>query len=265
MKAIVLGAGQGTRLAPLTADRPKCMVELWGRSLLAHQLETFQTCGITDVVVVTGHAAHAVTLPGVRTRHNPHYDRTNMVASLFCAGPELRGDVIVSYGDIVFESRLLSALIAHDSDFAIVADDGWEALWALRMDDLLADAETLTIDRRGHVIELGKRPRSRAEIESQYIGLFKISGRVIGAVTRLYRMLDRRARYDGQPFEQMFMTSFIQYVIDWLMPVSAVRVRHGWVEVDTLRDLECYAGLPFRRPELFALPGLEVPAGGLAR
>ncbi|MBK1652709.1 sugar phosphate nucleotidyltransferase [Halorhodospira halochloris] len=57
MRAIILAAGQGTRLRPLTDDRPKCMVELEGKPLLEHQLEVLRGAGIEDIHVVGGYRA----------------------------------------------------------------------------------------------------------------------------------------------------------------------------------------------------------------
>lgn len=256
MKAIILAAGAGRRLRPLADDRPKCLVTLRGRTLLDCQLGVFRRCGIDEIVVVTGHRADAIRRQSLRLYHNPQYDRTNMVASLFCAEAELDGDVVVSYGDILFEARVLRALLDDPGDFSVVVDDGWRALWSFRMDQPLDDAETLKINADGCITEIGRKPTSYGEIEGQYIGLFKISGRAIGAVRRFYHAMDRERLYDGQPFDNMYMTSFIQEAIDRLMPVRAVRVQHGWLEIDTLRDLERYAAMGPGDGDLFCFEGV---------
>ena len=84
MRAVILAAGEGTRLRPHTNDRPKCLVELAGRPLLAWQLDALHAAGVTDVTIVTGYRADQITV-GTRRVHNDRYDDTNMVASLMCA------------------------------------------------------------------------------------------------------------------------------------------------------------------------------------
>jgi choline kinase len=243
MKAIILAAGQGARLRPLTDDRPKCMVEYQGRPLIEHVLAALHAHEIQDVVVVRGHAPEALRAPGVRFYDNPRYLETNMVHSLFCAEAELSGDLIISYSDIVYSPAVLGRLLDAPDDFAVVIDRQWRQLWQARMPDPLQDAETLRLDGEGHILELGKKARSYAEIAGQYIGLFKISGAAIDAVKSFYAALDRNAAYDGKNFDNMYMTSFIQAVIDRLMPVKAVEIDGGWLEVDAPSDLDIHVDL----------------------
>src|SRR2546429_5169036 len=82
MKAIILAAGQGTRLLPLTEHRPKCMVEIAGKPLLYWQLEVLRNCGVTNIGLVTGYKAQSIDALGVHVFRNADYMSTNMVASL---------------------------------------------------------------------------------------------------------------------------------------------------------------------------------------
>lgn len=255
MKALILAAGEGQRLRPLTSDRPKCLVELFGRPLLAWQLEALAACGITDVALAAGHAAAALAPYGLPMFQNDRYRETNMVESLFAAWPFAAGgsDVLVVYGDIVTEPRIIAAVAASTAPVAVAVDEGWQALWSLRFGNPLTDAETLRLGPEDRIIDVGKRPRSLAEIEGQYMGLFKISAAAVPVVKAFYDRLDRGALYDGQPFERMYMTSFLQAIAEHLMPVRAVRVRHGWLELDRLEDVACYEPARLERDGLFRL------------
>lgn len=245
MRAVILAAGQGARLRPLTDDRPKCMVEYQGRPLIEHAVRALRDNGISDIVAVRGYEPQALRCAGVRFYDNPRYRETNMVHSLFCAEPELEGDVIISYSDIVYTPRVVRRLLDADADFAVVIDRDWRELWQRRMADPLKDAETLRLDARGNIVELGKRPRSYADIEGQYIGLLKVRGRAWPELRAFYASLDRSGRYDGKDFHNMYMTSFVQAVIDRLMPVQAVPINGGWLEVDAPSDLEISVDLEY--------------------
>ena len=85
MRAVLLAAGEGSRLRPHTLERPKCLVELGGRSLLDHQLAVLRDREIHDVHIVTGYRSHQLEAYGYPTFHNPDFDKTNMVTSLMCA------------------------------------------------------------------------------------------------------------------------------------------------------------------------------------
>jgi len=237
MKAIILAAGQGARLRPLTDDRPKCMVEYQGKPLIEHVVRALRKNGVNDIVAVRGYKPEALRCAGVRFYDNPRYSSTNMVTTLFCAEQELEGDVIISYSDIVYSPSVIQRLRATDAEFAVVIDRDWRRLWQERMDDPLDDAETLRLDPDGHIIELGKKASSYEDIEGQYIGLLKIAASAWPKLRAFYHRLDRHATYDGKDFDNMYMTSFVQAVIDRLMPVTAVPIQGGWLEIDVPSDL----------------------------
>lgn len=245
MKAIILAAGQGTRLKPLTDAIPKCLVPFKGRPILDHILLSLHQAGISDVTVVTGYRSDAVAARGIPTRHNPDFASTNMVHSLFCAEDLLEGDdVLVVYGDIVFRSGLVQELSRERAPISIAVNTRWRELWQLRMSDPLADAETLKLDAEGNIVELGKKACSYGEIQGQYTGLIRIAHEALPRVRSFYHGLDRKQLYDGKNFRNMFMTSFLQEIIDHLMPVKAVLIDGGWVEIDSIEDLRAYETLP---------------------
>ena len=99
------------------------------------------------------------------------------------------------------------------------------------MDNPLEDAETLKI-KDNSIIEIGNKANSLNEIEGQYIGLIKISKRVLKQVKDFYYSLERD--------NNMYMTTFIQLIIDNLLTVSPVYIQGGWLEIDTLDDLQRY-------------------------
>src|SRR3970282_520195 len=111
MTAIILAAGRGRRLASYTADRPKCMIKLSGVTLIDHQLRVLRQAGVDDIVIVTGYRADMLALPRTRQFRNCAWESTNMVESLFTAEGAFGDDVIVAYGDIVYEARVLAALL----------------------------------------------------------------------------------------------------------------------------------------------------------
>lgn len=244
-RAIILAAGEGTRLRPLTLDRPKCLVPLAGRPLLEWQVDALRAAGIDDITIVTGYRADQIEALGHPTAHNDRYDATNMVASLMCARDRLDGadDVIIAYGDLVYEPVVVEALVAAKAPAAITVDRSWQRLWELRMDDPLADAETLRIGGDGNVVELGRKPTSLDEIEGQYMGLIGLRADFVPRFVASYDELDPAGPYEGRDRDNMYMTSFLQHLIDHVGPLTAVTVDGGWLEVDTTDDLEIYESL----------------------
>ena len=101
----------------------------------------------------------------------------------------------------------------------------------------------MQIDADGFITELGKKPESYAQIQGQYIGLIKISGDKIHDLIEFYDSMDRSCVYDGKDFANMYMTSFLQALIDAEWNVRAVPVDGGWLEVDSVEDLQMYERL----------------------
>lgn len=239
-RAIILAAGMGTRLRPLTDTRPKCLVELAGRPLLDRQLDALRAAGVEDIHIVGGYLAEQLERPSLTRHLNPDYASTNMVHTLFCACEVLTGgqDLLICYGDIVYEPGIVQQMLACDAPLCLAVDIAWRDYWQARMENPLADAETLKLTPEGHVRELGKKPQSYADIEGQYIGLIKVRADHVTRLVEIHDGMDRDARYDGKEYANMFMTSFLQHLIDIGIAVRAVPIRNGWLEVDAPEDLE---------------------------
>lgn len=244
-KAVILAAGFGSRLMPLTSDRPKGMVALMGLPMLARQVAVLQSGGVDNISIVGGYRVECLNCLGLPIITNSAYDSTNMVESLMCARALFDGkcDVIMAYGDIVYEPRVLAALMNTQGDVIVTADLNWQRLWSARMEDYASDVESFRLRNDGSVAELGKRPNSLAEVEAQYIGLVRFPAACHTRILAFYDELDRTAYYDGQSFSKMYMTSFIQLLIDYGWNVRPALIENGWLEVDTVEDLHRYETL----------------------
>lgn len=242
VKAIILAAGIGRRLKPYTADIPKCMVKVAGVPIITRQIRVLENLGIKDITIVTGYKADKVEPIGRATIYNADYENTNMVASFMRAEKLLDGkaDILAVYGDIIFEEKVIEKLLACETSICTTVDESWLNLWKIRSENPLNDAETLKLDTSKNITELGKKPADLKEIHAQYMGLIKISAKFAPSLVTIYKEMDRKAIFDGKNFPNMFMTSFLQYLIDSGQELRAVMVRGGWLEVDTARDLELY-------------------------
>ena len=122
-------------------------------------------------------------------------------------------------------------------------DINWREYWQLRFANPLSDAETLILDQDSYIKELGKKPTSYDDIQGQYTGLIKIRADKLQSFIDFYQQLDSSAYYDGKDFANMYLTSFIQALINSNWKVQAVPVTNGWLEVDSVEDLATYERL----------------------
>ena len=131
-RAIILGAGQGSRLLPLTAELPKCLLDLAGRSLLEWQLVALAAAGVREAVIVTGFRADLVeqALPRVapatmqvRTLFNPFHKVADNLASCWLAREEMSGPTLILNGDTLFEPGIAVELLsAEDAPITVTID-----------------------------------------------------------------------------------------------------------------------------------------------
>jgi L-glutamine-phosphate cytidylyltransferase len=238
MKAIILAAGEGTRLHPYTLDRPKCLVEVDGLSLLDRQLAVLESESIDPIVLIGGYRVEMLKRLGIEIRVNPRYSETNMVWTLFCAENDLEGDVLLCYGDIVYSREILQALLKSKADIAVAIDLDWEPYWRARNENPLDDAETLKLAADGRILEIGQKPKSLTEVDGQYMGLMKFSGKGAQVLKKTFHNAKTSGDLCGKSIENAYMTDLLQAVIDAGNSVIAVPVHGGWVEVDTVSDLK---------------------------
>jgi len=243
MKAIILCAGMGTRLEHYTHNRPKCMVEFYGRPLLNWQLKVLNACGVEEIILVGGYKAELLSKFGQKVVINPRYKDTNMLYSLLQAKEEMISgdDILISYGDIIYEPRIIKDLLMARGDIVIAADADWRKLWSARFRDPLEDAETFKMDSRGYLEEIGNSPDSYDRIDAQYRGLIKLSSNY---ASRFFEIIDiYRENNSVNKLEALSMTEMLMYMIRKGEEIDVSMTRGGWLEFDNVSDLNLYAEL----------------------
>jgi choline kinase len=250
MNAIILAAGEGKRLHPLTLTKPKCMVELFGKTLLERQLSVYRKCGIDNICVVTGYKSELINYKNVDYIKNHNFMKTNMVESLFSAIDKFTESTIVSYGDIVFEQHILKKLINSEYDFSIIVDKQWKKYWKMRFENPLDDLESLKIDNEQNIISIGKKVDNLNEIQGQYIGLMKFQNNAISKIKSFYsksksifQTTHSNPLNSHLSFEKSYMTDFLQGLIDDDQKLKIIDIENGWLELDTIDDYNLYLKL----------------------
>ena len=248
MKAIILAAGQGSRLGHLTDNRPKCLIEFGGRTLLDWQLDTLASNGILDVVVVTGFRDEQIEAalerrrggPRVRTVYNPFYKVADNLGSLYVAREELAGDCLVWNGDTLVSTDLMRRVLANRQPGICVTID--------RKDSYDSD-DMKVVEVGGRLKAIGKRLSEGVNAES--IGLLAFRG---GGAERFREAIERAIRTPEGT------TVWYLRVIHHIAQDSEVRVfdisGEEWGEVDFPEDVEraevLVAGWDDEQPEAAA-------------
>jgi choline kinase len=242
MKAIIVAAGMGRRLAPYTDDRPKCLVEINGRPIIQRQIDAYRACGVDELVVVRGYRKDQIQLAGARTFDNDQFRENNILLSLFYAEEAMEGGFLFSYSDIVFRPEAVRAALETPGDYALVIDRLWHEAYVGRKDHPVEEGEVARVASDGRVTLVGKKTCPPDEAQGEFIGLARFSAR--GVEKMRERFHARRKELSGKPygraprFEVSYLTDLLNDLIDSGEEMRAAYIDGGWREIDTVEDLE---------------------------
>lgn len=241
MKAIIIAAGLGNRLMPLTNDKPKCLLEIGGKTIMQRQLEVLRQCDIDDVVVVRGYRKEMINYPGIKYHENTDYENNNILRSLFYADNEMGDGFIFSYSDIIFERGILEKLLRSKADISLVVDVDWISHYEGRLLHPIGEAELVEVEN-GRITKIGKKICPANSAHGEFIGLAKFSKTGAEILRANYQRIV--VEYQGRAFQQAaavekaYLTDMIQELIDLGYEIDSVDIGGGWGEIDTPEDLE---------------------------
>ena len=226
---VILAAGRGSRLGHHTEDRPKCLVELGGSTLLDHQRTALAAAGIERIVAVTGYRSELIEATGIETVRSSRWSQTNMVGTMRLALETLPPPYVFSYSDIVYGADPVRSLIRSQGDLAITYDVCWEEQWRARFDDPATDAESFAVGPDGAVIDIGHPITDLHSVQGQFMGLLAVTAQ------GRHWILDHL----GQDAADCSLdtTTLLRQLIARGRRVQGIPVEGGWAEIDTPRDL----------------------------
>ena len=169
MKAVILAAGQGTRIRAVHGERPKCLIEVEDRTILDHQIEGLIAAGIDEIAIVVGyekqqiirhvHKHFARHTPRIEFIENPAFAITNNIYSLWLAREWVNGDGFVCLNaDVICDAQILGSALKTNSLVSMIVDHEWR------------DETMKVIISDGRVVQMSKKI-SREEFSGTYIGI----------------------------------------------------------------------------------------------
>ncbi len=231
MKAIILSAGQGSRLGHLVDNRPKCLIEFSGRTLLDRQLDTLEANGVHEVVVVTGFHDELVNEaiakrsggPSVRTIFNPFYKVADNTGSLYMAREELSGNCLVWNGDTLVSHALMAKVVGNDRPGICVTID--------RKDGYDDDDMKVVAGDDGRLRAIGKRISEGVNAESIGLLAFRSGGaeQFRDAIERAMRTSEGTTIWYLRVIHHLAQTGKV-----WTLDIKG----DEWGEVDFPEDVE---------------------------
>ncbi len=240
MKAVMLAAGVGRRLRALTRSRPKCLIDIGGRSLLYRAFDALRRCGVTRICLVVGYqrtliheavAAYPFPLDAACVV-NAGFERGS-VGSLWAARREMDDDVVIMDADLLFHRALLDRLLSSPFPNVLLADETVTQ----------QTEECMVAAREGRVAALSKRPPKDCDHIGEGAGLLRVARAAVPALLRSVGACVQRGLLDLE-YEDALEEFFRE------IPVGFERIGGlPWIEIDFPEDVE--------RAQRDVLPRLE--------
>lgn len=232
--AIVLAASRGD-LGDLTRDRPKCMVDVRGQSLLQRLVSSLSDGGIRNITVVRGYRKEAITLSGIATVDNDRYAETGEAYSLACARQWVEGDTVVVYGDILFRGYILDGLLAAEGDIVVAVDARGPGASARAVPRDLAAAERPFsgnyLDDSPIRLRSISPTLSASELCGEWIGLARFTAEGAAWVRAELDLMESSGELDSADMPILLTRLAAKH------PVMVHYITGHWMDVDTLEDV----------------------------
>jgi phosphoenolpyruvate phosphomutase len=236
--AIVLAASRGDELGELTEDKPKTMVSIRGIPILSHIADAYNTVGIKNIAVVRGYKKDAVNLPNLAYVDNEDYAATGELDSLLKA-LQAKGshdqEIIISYGDVLFNSYIPQALLQEKEDFVIFVDSNWQEKTSYTrlggFAECTAPNSRKAFNTQIHLKQLGTAiPSDR--IHGVWMGFLKISP--TGA-SQLQELLPKLLAVPEN--RKAGMATLFQELVKQHQPIRVLYTVGHWLDINNLDDV----------------------------
>ena len=241
-KAVILAAGVGSRIRPLTDNCPKSLLQVAGKPILERMIVNIQSCGINDVVFVLGYKEKQIRsfvskrFPELNASFivNNKYADTNTGYSLLLTKKATKGKGFIKFdADVVFDLKILEELISSDVENALCID---------RNIKLEAEEVKVVVDLNSRVLQASKSVDPKIAL-GESIGIEKISAT---AAEKLYEelgeMMEQEAHHQ-EYYEAAYERLMVKDVAFHAVDISG----SNWVEIDTREDFAA-ANLMFATP-----------------
>jgi L-glutamine-phosphate cytidylyltransferase len=230
MKAVILAAGQGTRIRAVHGERPKCLIKVDDKTILDHQIEGLHRAGINEIAVVVGYEKQQIirhvqrryraSQPKIHFIENPAFALTNNIYSLWMAREWVNGDGFVCLNaDVILDAQILSSALQGNSLVSMIVDPEWR------------DETMKVVIANGHVVRMSKKI-TRSEFSATYIGITLFQQPATGRFFIKMQSLIEAGRVNE------FFNAAVQELVDEGLGVGFTTTGGApWAEIDDPTDL----------------------------
>ena len=243
MRAIVIGAGRGSRLRHLTDEIPKTLVPVLGRPMLDAILEALAAGGFSrsEITFICGYKNEILRerYPDLEYVENTDWERNNILVSLLCARERMKEGFVSTYADIVYRPQVVADLVAAEGDLVLAVDTDWRRRYVGRSQHPDTDAEKL-VAKDGKVVRISRKIEAD-EATGEFIGVMKATPAGAARFIEAYDAAraacgDDELFREGRIFRKAYLLDLLAHLVESGVDVRTVDTHGGYMEIDTLED-----------------------------
>ena len=233
MQLIILAAGKSNRIFK-KINKNKCLIEVGGSSLI-EKLINDSSKYFKKINIITGFKSHLIKNKiqynnNVNFIHNKDYYKTEMLHSLITGLKKINDDVVISYSDILISKKIWKIFEKpKQNQIFLPIKTNWQEIWKARKKNILEDAETLKVNKKKYLIEIGKKIKNLKNIDGQFMGLILIPKKIIPKIIKIYK------KYDLKGIQT---TQFLNFLLTQNIKIKCKSTKLFWYEIDDFTDLK---------------------------
>jgi L-glutamine-phosphate cytidylyltransferase len=242
-KAIIVAAGMGNRMNHFTQEKPKCLLEVNGKTILDRLISNLLHHGITDINIVVGYKKECFNDDRYQCYVNSDYENNNILHSLFYAEEAMDSGFLFSYSDIIYDEVVILQMLESNSDISIAVDCNWHEYYEDRVDHPISEAELVFTEDRKTVTLIRKDADSKNAF-GEFLGVAcfsrkgaKILKDVFNDLSQYYYKNSHKTFHTAKSFKKAYLTDMLQEIINRGYSVDIVQIKGNWTEIDIPRDL----------------------------
>ncbi len=242
MKAIIIAAGIGKRLLPLTENTHKSLLPIRGKPIIKHSIDNLSHFGIYDISIVLGHFADKIkdaVKNDLTFYHNYKYNDNNILHSLFYAEKEMNSNFICLYSDIIYDKEIIGLLLHDKEDICLVVDTDWKSKYIGRSMHPESEAEKVIL-KDNIIIKIGKHIFTE-EADGEFIGIAKFSSNGAEIIKEVFNDIKNKYKMNepfqsSKEFQKAYLTDLFQELADRGYKIHTLKIKSNWREIDTIQD-----------------------------
>ena len=241
MKAIFIAAGEGSRMGELTKHTPKSLIKVNEKSILERQITLLRKFNINDISIIIGPFSEKYKFDNVEYIQDVNYKHHDQLGSLIAGVEKIQNDVLVIFGDIIFDESILLQILKNNSEITIAVDMDWKK-YELRNNNPIEDADKVAIfeDSVKRIFKDMKYKNEGFDI-GEFIGLMKLNLNGSKKFREILLNLQKSHNgkfHDAESFTSAKLVDFLQELIEHKIIIHPEIIHGKWCEIDTIQDLE---------------------------